>query len=937
MTKTSPRRWFALVSLLLPLPFPLGACAAQPSEEQPSEEQSSEEQQSEEQLSGEQLSGEQRPGEQRSEAAEPAPVALETEAGMPPAPVARESFPRESSFPQESAAQTPAKPQEEGRAFESAVQAEQARKERQQLLLQEYLTKGKEAYNRLEFAAARSAFASALEIDPGSTEAAEWLRRAQDALGEVGPIRAGELTDRSDLMIVRTAEARQQVEQSILDGDRALAARRFDDAIQHYRTAERILAFYPLLAGERNKQREVAGKIDEALRRKDLARVEDEETRRQEAMVEREARERQAREQLENQVRALYDQANIDFLNERYAQAERSLDLLLEIDPQNQRARDLREIAGQARNERADRDTRKTFQQRWRQAFAELGRMMLPQAETIVHDPVYWAEVAARKPLQFQSGAERRTPEDAAVLATLETTFFEPRFANRPIEEVVGYLRNLTQVNFVVSAKIMEMDEGQRSVSIDLPKRSVRAFLDALALVKGFSWRIEDGLVRIGTPEEMKGQTEVRSYEVADLIQIIPDFTGPEITLQPSGGAQIPPGEDPEPAPAFTGDQIMQLIQNTIAPASWQDAEAKTAIRITPQGTLIVRQSPDVHARIERFMNDLREATGLMVEVQTRFLICEDNFLEDVGLDWRGLGDNGNSGVAPSGGLGTAPPFDDFGASPLPGTAALPGPLGTGNQPGFFTQTGSTPIIGKAEHIFDANLAGTNPLTGSGGLALQWISLGDRESELILRAVEKSERVELVTAPRLLIHNAERSTLAVTNQFAYVSGYGVEIAQAASIADPQISVIQDGAILDVRPVVSADRKFVKLELRPTLATLKLPIEQRVVGVGNGTPVTIQFPNLTIRKVRTTVNIPDGGTLLLGGQSVDELRNESSGVPFLRDIPLVGFFFDRKGQSHSKRRLLILLRVKIVIPREYEPRAPAAPGTILTSPLASGLR
>ncbi|HKD99421.1 MAG TPA: hypothetical protein VKE69_00310, partial [Planctomycetota bacterium] len=124
-----------------------------------------------------------------------------------------------------------------------------------------------------------------------------------------------------------------------------------------------------------------------------------------------------------------------------------------------------------------------------------------------------------------------------------------------------------------------------------------------------------------------------------------------------------------------------------------------------------------------------------------------------------------------------------------------------------------------------------------------------------------------------------------------------------------------------RPVVSADRKFVKLELRPTLATLQVPIEQRVVGVGNGTPVTIQFPNLTIRKVRTTVNIPDGGTLLLGGQSIDEIRNLAAGVPWLRDIPLIGFFFDRKGQSTSKRRLLILLRVKIVIPREYEPTLP----------------
>lgn len=884
MTNVSPRRWFAFPLLLL-TPWGAAACSSTPPT--------------------------------TTTVPEAAPEAAAEPTRAPAAPVNGHGTPAPAASPQDPS------------GFEGARQAESLKLQRQEFLVNEYMEKGKAAYNALDFVGARRDFASALEVDPTHKEALEWLQRTQAALGEVGPVRREDLRDKSDFELVRQAEARQTVAQSILDGDRAMELRRYDEAIKHYRTAEQILEYFPLLAAERNEARAVAAKIDEALRRKDEARREDEAALLRQAEAERRERERETRQQLENQIRGLYEQANLDYLNGRYAEAERSLDLLLEIDPKNDRARELRDIAAQARNEALDRLTRKTFSQRWRQAFAEVDRMGLPQTETIVHDPLHWEEVSQRKPLQIQNVGETRTPEDLAVLARLDEVRFEPRFSNRPIEEIVGYLRNLTQVNFIVSPKIMEMDEGQRSVSIDLPRKSVREFLTVLQLVKNFAWRVEDGVVRIGTPEEMKGQTEVRTYEVGDLIQVIPHFAGPEITLQPTGGATIPAGEDPEAQGVFTADQIQQLITGTIAPASWSDAEAKTAIRMMPSsGTLVVRQTPEVHDQIDRFLNDLRESTGLMVEVQTRFIIAEDNFLEDIGVDWRGLGDNGNSGVAPVGGLGTAPPFDDFGASPLPGTPSQPGPLGTGNQPGFFTSTGSVPIIGKTENIFDQTLSGTNPLTASGGLSLQWINLGDRESELILRATEKSERVELVTAPRLLVHNAERSTLSVTNQFAYVSGYGVEIAQAASIADPQIDIIQDGAILDVRPVVSADRKFVKLELRPTLASLRLPIESRVVGVGNGTPVTIQFPNLTVRKVRTTVNVPDGGTLLLGGQTIDERRNESAGVPFLRDLPVIGFFFDRKGQSISKRRLLILLRVKIVIPKEYEPRP-----RLRTSPLA----
>lgn len=875
--------------------------------------------------------------------AEPAPQAPVAEA---PAPVAKAETPvaPEPVKPAEPPTPAPVQPAPaepakieiaaapvggQGGEFQAAQDIEKVKAERRDFLVGQYLKLGRDAYERADFAGARTAFAEALTIDPNSKDAQNWLQRAQAALGETGPLRPQDFQDRLEFERVREAEARLKVQQEIDGGDRALELNKHDDAIQHYRTAERILGFYPLLAGERSKQKEVASKIDEALRRKDEFLRQQEVESRERAQAERMEREAQQRRMLEEQLRRLYSDANVAFMNDRFRESAENLDRLLEIDPANDRARELREIVRQAKNSEGMREARANMTRQWRQTFDEGSRFLLGQSNTIEPDKEHWAAIQDRQPLSLQVSTGETNPEDAAVLRVLETSAFEPRFANVPITEVVNFIRNLTQANVVLSQKVNEMDEGQKAVSVELPKRSVRAFLDTLKLLKNLSWRVQDGYVLIGTPEDMKSATEYRNYDVADLTQTVPNFPGPDISLIPPSGQGIPNPADPDPAPVFTGDQIVSLVQANIAPASWQDAEAKTVIRFVPSSnTLTVRQTPEVHSQLERFLNDLREITNLMVEVQTRFIIAEDNFLEDIGIDWRGLGDNGNSAVPPTGGLGNATPFDDFGASPLPGTSGQPGPLGTNNQPGFFTTTGNTPVLGKTENIFDQTLSGSNPLTNSGGLSLQWISLGDRQNEMILRATEKSQRVELVTAPRLLVHSGARSHIAVTNQFAYVAGYGVEIAQASSIADPQIDVIEDGAILDVRPVVSADRKFVKLELRPTLATLRLPIEQRTVGVGNGTPVTIQFPNLTVRKVRTTVIVPDGGTLLLGGQSVDEIRNESAGTPFLRDIPVIGFFFDRKGQSVSKRRLLILVTVKIVIPPEHEPRMPQKPSTLL---------
>mgnify|MGYP002528065877 CR=1 FL=1 len=328
---------------------------------------------------------------------------------------------------------------------------------------------------------------------------------------------------------------------------------------------------------------------------------------------------------------------------------------------------------------------------------------------------------------------------------------------------------------------------------------------------------------------------------------------------------------------------------------------------VNDNGIMVVNQTPEVHAMINALLQDLREATGIMVDIHVRFMKVEDNFLEDVGIDFRGLG-------AP--GVGTAANFNDF------GDAALPNELG--DSPGgdstlgaFLDEGADGDVKARVEDLYDTQL-GSDTFQAAGGLSFQWTLLSDMQLELILRAVSKSERIELVTAPRITVHNTSRAHLSVLNQVAYIKDFDVEIAQAASIADPIIEVIQDGVILDVRPVVSADRRFVTLELRPTIAQLKRPIEERVTTLGSQNSVTIMLPEVEIQRVRTSVPLPDGGTVLLGGMKESEKQSQRSGVPILNKIPILSLFFERKGTFISNRKLLILLRANILIPTELAP-------------------
>ena len=109
-----------------------------------------------------------------------------------------------------------------------------------------------------------------------------------------------------------------------------------------------------------------------------------------------------------------------------------------------------------------------------------------------------------------------------------------------------------------------------------------------------------------------------------------------------------------------------------------------------------------------------------------------------------------------------------------------------------------------------------------------------------------------------------------------------------------------------------------MDLPPTVAVLTRPIATFQPTLANGPPVTIQLPELQVSRVRTTVTVPDGGTLLLGGLKFFEEDRMNSSVPWLDKIPVASFFLSRKGTSLVKRNVLVLIRARILRPEENEP-------------------
>ncbi len=843
-------------------------------------------------------------------------VALPAELAVEAAPPAAENAEPSSALAVSSAAIEAAVSQDPTGALSQEAERQKVRRERQQFLSGQYVARGDELLERADLEGALEQYSQALEVMPDNERAKAGMRKVESLMGDRYASAAELFQDATARETVRRAQARLAAQQAAARGDAALRQGDYDTAVGAYREALLILRYNPLIAQGDLSERVIQGNLDSAVDLSREAEVSRRDAERMQADLEREHREEEQREYRARRLGTLYAEADQAFLSDDFARAESLARQILLEDPGNESAILMRDAAQAARHQATDEETRRQQRQEWMRTFDELDTMDVPQTEPLVFDDLKrWAEVSQRQPLEFGTIDDDQASGREAVLERLEAVRFAPKFVGpdgegSPLSEIASFLQGLTGVNFLVSGKVREeLDEEETTIKLQLPERSVRKVLDIIAdTSESLRWKVEDGVVMFVTKDELKGGQVLRFYEVRDIIHPVPNFPAREINISPSGGLEQPDEEIEErEGLVVTGDALEGLIRDNVAPESWNE-DPRNSVRITESGTMVVNQTPEVQQQIVHLLDDLREATGIMVDIQARFLTVEDNFLEDIGVDWRGLGQPG---------VGTNDFFDDFGDAST--QADLGKEIGTGTDLGAFYDDGQDgDVKSRVENLYDVALGDTDVLTGAGGLSFQWTYLNDLQLEMILRAVSKSERVELVTNPKVLVFNTARSNIAVMNQVAYVSDFDVEIAQAASIADPIVSVVQDGVVLDVRPVVSADRRFIMMELRPTVALLQRPIQQVATTLGSQNTVTIMLPEVDIQRVRTTVPMPDGGTVMLGGLKVSEKEDLTSGVPILNQIPIVRFLFERRGNFISNRKLLILIKADIVIPQEHEP-------------------
>jgi general secretion pathway protein D len=182
------------------------------------------------------------------------------------------------------------------------------------------------------------------------------------------------------------------------------------------------------------------------------------------------------------------------------------------------------------------------------------------------------------------------------------------------------------------------------------------------------------------------------------------------------------------------------------------------------------------------------------------------------------------------------------------------------------------------------------------GLGVSYI---DKTIAAAISALKAKTNVEVVSAPKIMTLDNHAAHLQVGDQVPVVT----QSAQQTTSPNAPIVVSTDyrstGVLLSVTPRITGDDNIV------------LDVTQEVSAAASTTSSGIDSPTISQRHMESSLILHDGGTVALGGLITSTRTKGSTGVPWLKDIPVAGKLFTNENKSLSRTELIVLLSAAVI--------------------------
>lgn len=308
--------------------------------------------------------------------------------------------------------------------------------------------------------------------------------------------------------------------------------------------------------------------------------------------------------------------------------------------------------------------------------------------------------------------------------------------------------------------------------------------------------------------------------------------------------------------------------QQTAAPAGAKVTGFESGVFVTPDkatNSLVVVASPEDYETLKDVIAKL-DIRRRQVYVEAAIMEISLDKQRELGIEFRSM-DTASSGNTTSFG-GTN--FGNIGSASSSGTSGLSDMLGlaVGIVKGTFTYNGT-----------------------------EYLNIG-----ALIRAMQSESGVNILSTPNLLTTDNQKAEIMVGENVPFITGKSQSSSGTTTTTVERKDV---GISLKITPQISSD-DHVKLEIYQEISALKESTEFDTNEVG---PVT------TKRSANTTVVVRDKQTVAIAGLIRDDKNTTDYKVPFLGDIPILGWLFKYQTKKDVKTNLMVFLTPHII--REAE--------------------
>ncbi|QNN47857.1 hypothetical protein H9L17_06960 [Thermomonas brevis] len=200
---------------------------------------------------------------------------------------------------------------------------------------------------------------------------------------------------------------------------------------------------------------------------------------------------------------------------------------------------------------------------------------------------------------------------------------------------------------------------------------------------------------------------------------------------------------------------------------------------------------------------------------------------------------------------------------------------------------------------------GTEPVAVGSGLT--WL-LSDAagQNRAVLKAMAQDSRVNILSTPRLMVKSGSEASMDVGDEIPTVSMTTTSGQQTGGSSNllQSIQYRKTGVLLKIKPTVYSDNRVdIDLSQEVSKASDDAPSQSTAASAAS--------PTIRNRVLNTSLTLKDGETIIMGGLMSSDNSDGNTGVPLVKDIPLLGNLFKSRKKVTEKKELVLVIVPYIV--------------------------